>query len=230
MPCYLATAQLKGAQPPKVAKKAPEAIHLLYMGTSANAYRGDLNSGYHKWTSSVHLGFKLNHKTRLNGNLNFSVGNVSGQNPHFSPDLSEISDHVEPNRFFNTSVITANYDLHFNLIKKPNFIIYLSQGLGVIRFNPKDESGNPFQKQPFTRPRGEVYGNTAIMLPSNAGFIYFFPNRFAAGIQAGFNNPLTDYLDNISYLGSKEGNDNILMVRFSFFVPLTIIQPKEFDR
>jgi hypothetical protein len=225
-----ASAQFKGFKPKKKEKELPEAINLAYIGISSNGYAGDLNV-YDKWASALHMGFKLNHRTHLNGNVNFSIGNITGQDPYFVNGNPEFTGKdYSPSKYFNTSVITANYDLHLNIIKKQNLIVYLSQGIGIIRFNPKDEFGNPLQKQPQTRVPGEVYGNTAIMLPTNLGFIYFFPNRFGAGIQAGFLNTQTDYLDNISLLGPNDRNDNVLQVRFSFYAPLRLEKLKEFDR
>ena len=35
-----------------------------------------------------------------------------------------------------------------------------------------------------------------------------------------FHNPLTDYLDNVSELGTVKGNDQAMSVNFSCFIPL----------
>lgn len=185
-----------------------------HAGTSMISYKGDL-SGYDKYTIAFHAGIQFNKKKRLNGAFNLGFGNISGENRNFTgpnPDK-------EPNRFFKTNFIFLNYDLHINLIKKCNYSIYLSQGIGFIRFTPTDQFGNDLQEQLITRADDENYRNASFMLPTKVGGMYLLPNYFGIGFEAGFFGTMTDYLDNISQLG-ESGNDNILSYRFNFYVPL----------
>lgn len=199
--------------------RAQQPGSFLYGGFSMNQYRGDLQTAHLKHTGSVQLGLQLNRKKRLNGNFEISYGQLTGQNSMyvFSED-----EHAMPNKFFSTSIFTLQYNLHLNILKKENYILYLSQGFGIIRYNPEDGYDRSLMDRYETRAPNESYSNTSVMLPTNLGFIYLLPNQWGLGLQAGYLNPLTDYLDNISRWGSKSGNDNVLQFRFAVYVPFGI--------
>jgi len=191
----------------------------LALSVSANAYRGDLGGGYEKWTSSYYLSFLFKHQRRLHGSLHAGFGTLTGQaSAHQSPDIVTPSSSL--NRFFTTNFITVNYGLQYDFIRRKQWVVYLSQGFGIIRFNPQDQFNNSLQDNLQSREPNEDYTNVAVILPTHLGFTYAFSNQFGIGARAGFTNPLTDYLDNISQLGTKEGNDNILSFTFSFFAPV----------
>lgn len=84
----------------------------------------------------------------------------------------------------------------------------------------KDEYGNSFQNQLTSRAADETYGNVTIMLPTQAGAMYLLPNGYGAGIQGGWANPQTDYLDNISQWGNRSKKDNLFWLKFQFVVPM----------
>lgn len=189
----------------------------LHTGVSMNAYKGDLSS-YDQYTSAFHVGAQLNRKLRVNGNVNIGFGFINGENRNFTFESEQLP-LPSPNRFFKTTFFYVNYDLHYNIIKKKNIIVYLSQGIGVMRFTPEDDDGNNLSEQQATREDGETYRKETLMLPTNIGAIYLFPNQFGISVQAGLYNTLTDYLDNISNLGDSK-KDNILAFRFAFFVPV----------
>lgn len=201
----------------KLAAQSPTLF--LTPGISANAYSGDL-SGIDKWTNAFHLGVKLNQKKRLNGSLNLSFGRWNGQNVNYLPPT--INNQVPtPNTFFNTSFVTFNYSLNYNIIKKDNFVLFISQGFGLLRYNPKDQFDKDLQDQPATRLDNESYGNTTIFLPTMLGVIYFLPNHYGLGLQSGYLNSQSDYLDNISGWGIKSGNDNAFQIRLTIYAPLS---------
>lgn len=197
--------------------QAQETKIWAHTGISMNAYKGDL-SGYEQYTSSFHIGAQLNRKHRINGNLNIGFGNINGENRNFTFE-SEQQPLPSPNKFFKTQFFYLNYDLHYNIIKKKNIILYFSQGIGLIRFSPEDDEGNSLAENQNTREEDETYRKESFMLPTSLGAIYILPNQFGLSLQAGFYNTLTDYLDNISNLGDSK-NDNILAFRMAFFVPI----------
>lgn len=198
------------------AKRPPR---YLEIGVSANAYRGDLTKSYEKWSSAVQVGLLFNRRERLNGHLNLAIGTLTGQNPDYVFD-GQPGTVPTPNRFFSTSFFTLNYDLHFNIIKTDRWIAYVSQGVGIVRFRPKDDLGGALQENLATRPPDETYNNVSIVLPSQAGVTYFFGNGYGVGMRSGWLNPQTDYLDNISRWGNRTRKDNALWVKFQFLVPL----------
>ena len=200
---------------PSLAQKSK----LVSAGISANAYRGDLTKKLEKWSSVFHLGIKFNTESRLNGNVNLAFGFVTGENPNYQFDNGQVP-LPTPNRFFRSPVFILNYELNYNLYTWKNITFYISQGVGLLRFNPQDEFFDDFQDQPATRAASETFSNITLMLPTQFGALYLFPNDFGVSFQAGFINSLTDYLDNISDWGIKSGTDNVFATRFSFHVPL----------
>jgi hypothetical protein len=189
----------------------------LEVGISPLSYKGDLSQGYQKWTSAFHIGLKRNTKKRMNGHFNLMIGTVNGQNGNYSfPSSTAI-----PNQFFKSSLMSFNYDVQYNLIKKDHFILYISQGIGLIRFTPKDEDNNDLSDKFNTRAKNETFNNIAFMFPQSIGCMYFLKNNYGVGFQLGRLTPTTDYIDNISQLSEYSKPDNILMVKFSVIAPLS---------
>ena len=197
---------------------------LLEVGVAANAYRGDLAMKYQKWSSAFQLGLKLNDKKRLNGHFNLSIGSVTGQNLDYQHNGTNMQP-ATPNRFFKTSYVSLNYDLQVNLVKTQHWIVYLSQGAGLIRFTPKDERNQALLAQLDTRPEEESYNNITLLLPTQAGVTYLFANGYGLNVQSGWLNPQNDYLDNISQWGNRSKKDNVLSFRFSFLAPIAFSKP-----
>ena len=192
----------------------------LEVGTSANSYRGDLASAFNTWNAGVQLGLKLNFKKRFNGHVGLSYGTVSGSNANYyfqTPDTTQ----ANPNIYFKTKYFSLNYDLQFNLYKNKNWIIYFSQGIGFMRFTPKDESNQSFVNQLGTRATGETFNQVVAIFPTHLGFYYILNNGYGFNFQTGFLNSQTDYIDNISTWGNRSKKDNILYCKFAFVIPLT---------
>ena len=206
---------------------AQQAPAMVYGGFSMNQYTGDLSTPNAKYTGSLALGLQLNRKKRLNGSFGISYGKVTGQNSQYEFKADE---HANPNKFFSSSILTLNYDLHYNILKKERFILYLSQGFGILRYNPEDDRDRSLLDRFDTRAPNESYSNSSVMLPTNLGLIYFLPNQWGLGLQAGYLNPLTDYLDNIGQWGTKAGNDNVLKFRFAVYVPMKVRESLTTDK
>ncbi|HEY8401924.1 MAG TPA: hypothetical protein VIK89_11715 [Cytophagaceae bacterium] len=187
---------------------------------SANSYKGDLHSNYQKWTGAFHAGILLNHKYRLNGHFGLMAGTIMGDNADYQ-FTDNSGNTATPNTFFKTSIIALNYDIHLNLLKKNNYIVYLTQGAGLLRFSPKNELNEELTGQFNTRAKNETYSNITLFFPTGIGAIYLFPNGYGAGFQATYLNTTSDYLDNISQYGHRQKKDNVLSYRFSFYIPIS---------
>ena len=201
--------------------KAQDSItykRFIEVGLSGNAYRGDLQAGYEKFTSGFHLGIQWMKKKRLNGAISMQIGSVSGQNPDYKYTGDTAA--TNPNKYFKTSIFTLHYELQLNIIKKPRYRIYISQGIGILRYKPKDANGDDLASQLPSRADGETYGTTALILPTQAGFQYFLANGIGTGFKIGWYNPQTDYIDNISKWGNRDGKDKIFIFKFSILVPI----------
>ncbi|MDW3209162.1 MAG: hypothetical protein R8N23_04805 [Reichenbachiella sp.] len=192
----------------------------IHFGVGPASYSGDLGKAYSSSSLLFNIGFKLNKDKKLNGNFRLSIGSVTGQELDYSTtDNSGVP--ATPNTFFKSAFLGLNYEAHYNFVDKKKYKVYLSQGIGLFRFNPKDESDNSLIDMPDTRSLGENYRNLIIQLPTQLGAKYYLPNDFAVGVQFGFMNPITDYLDNLGVWGNKNGNDNILAIQFEIHAPIS---------
>lgn len=188
----------------------------IYLGGSMLSYKGDLSSSYAKFTSGVQLGIKFNKKRRLNGSFQIGIGKVVGQNYNYQIPENATG---TPSSYFESSIFSFSYDLIFNLIRKENINVYVSQGVGIMRFNTKDEFGSKLIDKLNTRSRNETYNSVTLILPTTLGFIYHFPRNIHLGLGLSWLRPNTDYVDNISKLSISSTKDNILALRMSIYIP-----------
>jgi|GEM_PF-849530 len=196
----------------------PKPTHFLELGISANSYSGDL-SKYEKWTACYHAALRFNEAKRLNGRVGFSFGAITGDNRSY-----KFSD-GKPNKFFRTSVFSLSYEVHYNFIKTPSFMLYGSIGLGIYNYQPKNEKGENYTNLLETRTLDENYGRVSTMLPVGIGANYILKNGYGIGVHASWLNTQTDYLDNISQWGTKKGNDNVASLRLYVYAPLQFSKP-----
>lgn len=189
----------------------------INFGVSATAYKGDLGKPYQAWTPAYHVSFLPNDAKRLHGSIHFSWGSISGQ--EVPPNIFDAETPVAINFFFRSNFTAIHYALQYNLIRNPSWKVYISQGLGFMRFVPRNEAGIKLQDMPATRAVGESYTSVAAFLPTQLGATYYFSNQFGVGVKAGWLHTTTDYIDNISLLGSRRGNDRVLQYQFMLHVP-----------
>lgn len=217
-------------EPPFENKSLPKITRFLEVGVSANAYRGDLNPSYEKWTSSFHIAYRLNRHRYLNGRFGLSIGSLTGENLNYSFTSADPEEDGKPNKFFKSSLITFHYELQISLLKTKRYVVYLSQGFGIYRFLVKNDEGQNFQDIQTSRGKNENYNNFAVMLPTGIGGAYRFANGYSLGMQASILNPQTDYVDNISQLSTNGKNDNTLMFKFFLWAPLAKVPIKKVSR
>lgn len=197
---------------------AQKAEKYLFAGTNICSYKGDMGT-FEQWNAGIQSGIQFNKKKKINGAVHLTFGAISDQKA--VRENTQLSQVTQPNYYFKSSFFSINYEIHYNIIKNEKWTIYLGQGIGFIKYTPKDEFGEKLEDQPFTRAEQEGFSSSSLMLPSSLGVIYYLPNGLGLGLQSVFKNPLTDYLDNISELGSS-GNDNILSVKFSLMFPFNL--------
>lgn len=193
-------------------------LRYFFVGGSILSYKGDLSSSYEKFTSGIQLGIRFNKKKKLNGAIQLGLGKVVGQNYNYQYPDNNVG---TPNTFFESNIISCNYDLVFNIIKKENINLYVSQGAGVMRFVSRDEFGSKLIDRLNTRNRNETYNNVTIFFPTSLGLIYHFPKNIHLGVAISWLRPSSDYVDNISNLSSSSTKDNIMAIRMSLFLPFT---------
>ncbi|WMJ74531.1 hypothetical protein RCC89_15355 [Cytophagaceae bacterium ABcell3] len=190
----------------------------LEIGGGPAAYRGDLTPRFERWSGMVHLGLKLNFKERFNSHVTLLAGNVEGQNINY---FSAFNHQYPAADYFKTRILSLNYNLQFHLIKTDQFMLWVSQGVGLLRFSPRDAFGEDLLSRTDTRAPNEDFSNVSLSFPTTLGAAYFFPNHYGIGLQAGLLNPMTDYIDNISQLSKNPVRDNVLMLKMVLMVPIT---------
>ncbi|MCS7020100.1 MAG: hypothetical protein RMJ87_13685 [Cytophagales bacterium] len=192
---------------------------MMALGTSMIAYNGEL-SQYNTFSAMFHGKLIQTRNRWLNPAVEFGGGKLTANNVRYTSETGT------PNRSFNTSFFHLSAQLQLNLIKKPHQCLYLSQGIGMMRFSPQDDRNNALLKRPETRANEETYSNFALLLPTAIGGTYQFPNHWGIGMEVGLLNTRTDYLDNISLLGDPSTKDNVLRIQFAVIAPLSYDLPE----
>ncbi len=193
----------------------------IEIGFSTNSYKGDLSHSYAQWANGIHVGILFNKKKRINGHLNLMVGSAIAQNSNYSFDDGS-TPQPTPNNYARIKMFTFNYDLHVNLYKKNNLIVYLFQGIGLIRFDPKDSDNKKLLDDLTTRPANESYSNISVFFPHGIGALYVSKPGFGIGMQAGYFNIIKDNIDNVAGWGDRAKNDNIAFYKMTLYIPFNI--------
>ena len=154
-----------------IAQKTPS----IAVGFSANSYNGEL-SNYSSWSQGFQVTYVLNAKKKLAGTLNAGIASITGSDREFSRPTN--ASDPTPNTFVKTNYIFANYGVRFTFLNIKKVSAYLGQGIGFMRFNPKDDLDNDLIEQDDSRAEDEDYRNISFMLPTSLGINYLFENDF----------------------------------------------------
>lgn len=192
----------------------------LFGGFCAASYKGSLSSTYAKWTPAYQIGIRFEKKKRINGMISICFGSVIGEDRNYKVP-SGTNSNITPVNKFETTFTGIQYDARILLFHYKSFRFFMSQGLGLMRFTPKDWDGNNLTTRDRTRKQGESYNSTSLMFPTQIAMMVNFQNGMAIGFQAGWVNTLTNYLDNMDQLSSSGNGDNMAMYKVQFFVPLS---------
>lgn len=195
----------------------------IVIGGSAQSYRGNLSNSYRTWQPGLHVGIQLNRKRIWNGQFTAAIGTVSGSDPFYLANLDRSKvPTANPNNFFNTSFFTAQYQLQLNLFNRPSFRAYVYQGVGFMSYTVRDAEGNDLANIRSTRASGENLSTNGFLLPMGIGANYFLDNGWGLGLNLGWVNPMTEYIDNINQASNSTQRDNLLQYRFHLLVPFTL--------
>ena len=190
----------------------------IIAGPAGLRYFGDLKES-NPWEAGISVGARLFRKPNFNGGLTLTIGKITGENAMLTFVDSDGSVFV-PNRFFTSTVVSLNYDLTYRIIQRDKYLFYGSAGLGLLRFDPRDQDNASLADQSATRGADESYNTTTLLIPLRTGFIYYLPNELGLELQLSLLNPATDYLDNISDWGPANGWDRVASITFLVHVPV----------
>ncbi len=193
---------------------AQKPVFLVEAGVGSSIYFGDLSKKGDKLSSIFTVSAIRKLGDRSNLKLNVSFGSITGSNRSFSVEG------FFPNTFFKTNLFIVEPSFQFSFFQKDGLSIFLSQGIGFLTFDPKDDNSNSLADNSTTRADGETYRNLSIAFPTGLGVQKVLKSGFGFGFSLKLYNSLTDYLDNISELGDSKNKDNFLSTSFSLLIPL----------
>lgn len=185
------------------------------VGGAAFSTKGDLSDAYNKWSSGMKVGFVFNENKRLTGGVHVVFGSVSSQDASVFDDFDETVA-----LYTNTNFVNFHYLLKVKLIDRKYYQLLVGQGLGVFFFNPKDEFGVELQDQQNTREAQESYSLTSAMFPTCLEARISIAENITLSYTLQWLHVSTDYIDNMSNLGSVEGNDKMVEQTLSLLLPI----------
>jgi hypothetical protein len=197
--CFSCIGLLVQAQPGIKAVK-------LGIGFSTFGFRGDLAEGDDAQPLASGAGFTLevaSEKT-VRPQLNVGFGRITVQYRNLSPPVAGT-----PNTFTDTKLFYANLLLQGHILKSRRIHPIIGTGIGILSFTPRDAAGNSLVEQPQTRLEAENYGTTALMVPLTLALTGRATSRLDVQLRYQYCIVATDYLDNVSELGTKAGNDGL---------------------
>jgi hypothetical protein len=186
-------------------------------------YMGDLNASNPVKISgpSVTGFFKRNFDGYLSARLNYSLGIISAADSNSSSQQFR-----NRNLSFKTTISEVSLMGEFNFMNyipeagRNKFTPYLYFGLAALNYYPTTVYQGETYHLRGLRTEGEKkpYPTTAFSFPYGAGIKYNILGKFTMGIETGYRNPNTDYLDDVSGLyafkgGNKASITNILSDR-----------------
>lgn len=198
----------------------------LGIGLSGHSYVGDLtepNLKLQRFQPGGHISLLFANSRRLRPQINIGLGSIIEQLDEGNLEISSID--VSPNTFVETSIFHTEFQLNVHVLKQGFFQPYFAGGAGIVFYQPKDEHGNALGDNPFTREEGEIYSTAGFYLPLTAGFILKLGSKLSLSASYTFRPTTTDYLDNISFLGKRAGNDRLHSFQISIFFNLRKTRP-----
>lgn len=212
-----------GAPLPLIAQTVAPKIY-IEMGASlhGNTYLGDFTDSLNKY-NTIMPGFSLSaqfsKKRKLYQEVMVGYAKITGQLPDYK-SFASTTEFIEPSRFFNTSYYFADFRLKYAPFGRKYFTPFVGVGLGGMRFTPFDERGVSLATNPFSRLTGESYNQLTYRLSGLAGVRFLMSDDFSLFIEYNYQYVGSDYLDNVSKLGSVPGKDVVQSLSISAFITL----------
>lgn len=179
------------------------------VGIGSNSYIGDLSPTRTMGQLNVLLRYQkmLDESLALQATVN--VGEIEGEYEPGDP-IELLGSSRTPNTYFSARVNSLDVGLKWYILKS-NFVqLNASLGLGLLTYTIEDKEERSLNKREETRLPDEDYVLRAAYLPASIGLVFFHDKSISLEIEQSWSFTNTDYLDNISYLGDKSGNDHIV--------------------
>ncbi len=188
----------------------------LGIGLMGTSYVGDLNTQGGAWErfspgACLSLQFASDHL--LSPQLNAGFGRFVAQNR----DLQAVEG-VQPNTFVQTPFFFVDLRLKARFLREAMVHPYLSAGIGLLGYTPKDADGNNLIDNFATRQDGETFGSMTAGLPLSAGAELRVSPILMVGLEYTYRITTSDYLDNIGLVGLRDGKDKLQALLLTLYV------------
>ncbi len=187
----------------------------LGMGFMGAAYNGDLTTNgdaLHRFYPGFNFTLQFASEKLIGPQLNTGFGRFVTQDR----DIAAV-DGIQPNTFVDTRFFHVDFRLKARFLRETAFHPYVSAGLGLLGYTPRDVDGNNLLDNLSTRNEGETYGSITASFPLSMGFEVEMSPLVMLGAEYTYRPTTSDYLDNISQLGSQDGNDKLNILTLSMF-------------
>jgi hypothetical protein len=175
------------------------------LGASAGGagYMGDLNPTNPVKFSGTSLGgyVQRNFNGYLSAKLSYTFGTIAAadstsSNAQMRARNLSFTDHIK-----ELAVIGEfNFMEYIPDVTHNRYTPYIYLGVGAVGFNPQAVyDGHVYDLQPLrTEDEAKPYPKMALTIPYGAGFKYNFSGKWTIAVDAGYRQPNTDYLDDVS--------------------------------
>ena len=191
----------------------------LGLGLNSFSYLGDLtfDGGARRFHPGVDISLQAANSKAFRIQTRFGFGKFVEQ---LDNGFFQSEDDILPNSFVETDILYVDLNFTYHFFKRKVIQPFVSAGLGLLFFTPKDQLGNPLGENIFTRRAEEVYGSNTLSFPLYGGLEFKLNQTIQLEIAYLYRLSLTDYLDNIGELGTHVGNDAIQGLRLGFYFNL----------
>jgi Outer membrane protein beta-barrel domain len=188
----------------------------LGLGLLGTTYVGDLNSQGGAWErfspgACLSLQFASDHL--LSPQLNAGFGKFVAQDR----TLQSVEG-VQPNTFVQTPFFFVDLRLKARFLRTLPVHPYLSAGVGLLGYTPKDADANNLIDNTATRNDGELYGSMTAGLPLSTGVEIRLSPILHLGLEYTYRITTSDYLDNIGQVGLRDGKDKLQSLLLSLYI------------
>lgn len=187
----------------------------LGLGFFGAAYQGDLTTNgdaLHRFHPGANLSIQFASPALITPQINVGFGRFVAQDRDISAEGG-----IQPNTFVDTRFFFADFRLKARFLREELFHPYASVGIGLLGFTPRDADGNNLLDNISTRNDNETYGTITASFPLSVGMEYELSPLAMIGLEYSFRPVTSDYLDNISELGPKSGNDRLQILMLSIY-------------
>lgn len=166
-------------------------------------YMGDLNpTNPAKFSGPSFAGYvKRNFNGYLSAKLNYAFARISAadstsSNAQFRQRNLSFTSHIKELALIGE----FNFMNYIPDVTHNRYTPYIYVGIGVVGFNPQTTyNGQVYDLAPLrTEGESKPYQKMALTIPFGAGFKYNFFGKWTIMADAGYRQPRTDYLDDVS--------------------------------